>query len=117
MHITSTAHVATTRPGNSGQSVGHLAKAAVAEAQTSGVSLPKNAQGIAASQIAKGADPASVFAAQVDPGTEEAIVTTLPPVEGQPASEAETGYTVASGIVGDAVFTEAETALQLLQQA
>ena len=51
--------------GKSAASVGHLAKAAVAAAQEAGVDLPKNAQGLAASQIAKGADPASLFAAVV----------------------------------------------------
>ena len=44
---------------------GQLAKAAVQEAQVAGAELPKNAQGIAASSIAKGADPASVFSALI----------------------------------------------------
>ena len=66
------------RPGKSGQSVGHLAKAAVAEARAAGVELPKNAQGHAASRIAGGADPASVFAALVEPPVEEPPVTSDP---------------------------------------
>lgn len=67
MDVSATTTMAATRPGKSAQSVGHMAKAAVAEARASGVDLPKNAQGMAASAIAKGADPASVFAALVVP--------------------------------------------------
>lgn len=52
--------------GKSAQSVGHLAKAVVASARSAaleaGVELPRNAQGLAASGIARGADPASIFA-------------------------------------------------------
>lgn len=54
------------RPGKSGMAVGQLAKQAVADARASGMDLPSNAQGLAASQIAKGADPASIFAVQVE---------------------------------------------------
>lgn len=42
-----------TRPGRSGQAVGQLARAEVAAAQEAGTSLPNNAQGLAASQIAR----------------------------------------------------------------
>lgn len=52
-------------PGKSAMAPGQLAKVAVAEARAAGVEVPKNAQGLAASQIAKGADPASIFAAQI----------------------------------------------------
>ena len=55
------------KPGKSGQAVGQLAKNVVAAAKAAGVDFPSNAQGLAASQIAKGADPASIFAAQVSP--------------------------------------------------
>ncbi len=47
------------------QAVGHQAKAAVIAAREAGADLPKNAQGMAASEIAKGADPESIFAALV----------------------------------------------------
>lgn len=57
--------VAATSPGKSAGSVGHLARQAVAAARDAGVELPKNAQGLAARQIARGADAASVFAAQI----------------------------------------------------
>ncbi|MHA6262937.1 hypothetical protein ACXYMO_07030 [Arenibacterium sp. CAU 1754] len=53
------------RPGKSAQSIGHQAKQAVAAAREAGVEAPRNAQGAAASQIAQGADPASVFAARI----------------------------------------------------
>lgn len=49
------------------QAVGQQAKAAVAQARADGVDLPKNAQGLAASGIARGAEPASVFAALYQP--------------------------------------------------
>ena len=61
--------IAIPKPGKSGQAVGQLAKNAVTAAKAMGVELPSNAQGLAASQIAKGADPASIFAAQVSPST------------------------------------------------
>ena len=72
-------------PGKSTASVGHMAKAAVGAARTAGVSLPKNGQGLAASQVASGADPASVFAAQVAALDPEA---TAP----EPAPEAISAY-------------------------
>lgn len=42
---------------------GQLAKSAVSAAREAGIELPPNAQGFAASSIARGADPAAVFAA------------------------------------------------------
>ena len=72
--------------GKSAQSVGHMAKAAVAQAAAAGADLPSNAQGLAASQIARGADPASVFAAfvpQVDPaGDAEPVGEGMTPADG-----------------------------------
>ena len=59
-------------PGNKQNSVGHRAKAAVVAARDAGLDLPKNAQGFAASAIAKGADSASVF--------QSLIVSDDPPV-------------------------------------
>lgn len=70
----------TKQAGKSAMSVGHQAKAAVAEARAAGVELAKNAQGFAASQIARGADAASVFAAQIAALTPVEPVT---PPEGQ----------------------------------
>ena len=68
--------------------VGQLAKEAVSSAREAGTALPKNAQGVAASGIARGADPASIFAALVAPVEEPGDapdaggVTTTPPQEG-----------------------------------
>ena len=53
--------------GKRAMAVGQQARAAVAEARAGGAELPRNAQGVAASAIARGADPASVFAALVTP--------------------------------------------------
>ena len=63
------------------QAVGQQAKAAVADARSNGVDLPGNAQGIAASGIARGADPASLFQALVTPPTDNPpVVDDTPPV-------------------------------------
>ena len=78
---------AATGPGRSWQSVGHLAKRAVAAAEASGADLPRNARGMAASAIAKGADPASVFAAFVTPADDPA---TDPPSD-MPVAEPPAG--------------------------
>ena len=88
-----------TGPGKSAQSVGHRAKAAVADAREAGLEVPKNAQGYAASMIAKGADPATLFAALVqEPPQETPATNTEPaitdldgsaPVEGEPVESAE----------------------------
>lgn len=51
--------------GRSSDAVGHRAKAAVAAAREAGAELPRNAQGKAASAIARGADPASLFQARI----------------------------------------------------
>lgn len=60
--------VDTARKGRSGAAVGQQAKAAVAAAIEAGIDVPRNAQGLAASSIARGADPAALFAAQVQSG-------------------------------------------------
>jgi len=52
-------------PGRRGRAVGHMARQTVASAMAAGVDLPKNAQGFAASLIARGADPESLFSAAV----------------------------------------------------
>lgn len=110
---------AAARPGKSAQSVGHQAKAAVAEAKAAGIDLPKNAQGMAASAIAQGAEPGSVFAAlAVAEPTETtdtgAATPEEPPLQEVP-SEAEAGYAQAADVVGDAALAGADTALALLE--
>ena len=59
-----------------------------AEARAAGVELARNAQGFAASQIARGADAASVFAAQIAALTRVEPVT---PPEGQVIDAYELG--------------------------
>lgn len=101
------------KPGKASQSVGHMAKAAVADARAAGVELPGNALGKAASAIAQGADPALVFAAKV---------AALAPDVGQPLvetaisdapTEAEAGYADAASVLTPPA-TEDDIALQLL---
>ncbi len=90
-------------PGKSAHSVGHRARAAVAAAHEAGLEVPKNARGYAASMIAKGADPETLFAALVDEppadfplgDTEPAVAdldasdpVEVAPVEGDPVESA-----------------------------
>lgn len=113
--------------GKSAQSMGHQAKAAVAAAREAGTAVPKNAQGVAASAIARGADPASVFAAVATPeqptdpapvapetdqiaGDVDAEETATPAVESPALEAAMDGYASAS-----AAMTADEAALELLQ--
>ncbi len=64
----------TTAPrGKSAMAPGQQAKAAVAAARAAGVDMPANAQGLAASQIAKGADAGSLFAMQIAALTPEPV--------------------------------------------
>lgn len=51
--------------GKRAEAIGHQAKAAVAAAREAGAEMPKNAQGLAASAVARGMDPASLFAARI----------------------------------------------------
>ncbi|MBS0124417.1 hypothetical protein [Thetidibacter halocola] len=119
-----------------GRAVGHMAKAAVAEARAAGAELPANAQGLAASGIARGMDVMAMLAAYgpppvaspeptpdlgVDPAEalpatnapgEEAAVETAEPEAGMASGEAVTGYAASVGILS---VTASETALQLLQ--
>ena len=127
-----------TRPGKSGQSVGHIAKQAVASARAAGIELPANAQGLAASQIAKGADPASIFAAQTTPtddvaqdqepvveDNEDATSTPGVPDAGEPEAPASDGvsetvdetivqYQESLSVLTIATDSGAQTALDLL---
>lgn len=77
------------RPGKSAESVGHAAKAAVAAAREAGLDVPRNAQGLAASQIARGADPASIFAARTaeTPSGEEPLPVAPDPDTTGPGDE------------------------------
>ncbi len=138
---------AAARPGKSAQSVGHMAKAAVAAAAEAGIELPSNAQGVAASAIAGCADPALIFAVQTeDPaeggaatpvaagdepvapeGAEETAQVAAAPVGDQPAVDdgadrlaaelAEAGFTAAADLIAAAAASPAETALELLSDA
>lgn len=54
-------------PGKKMDAVGQQAKAAVNAAREAGIDLPKNAQGMAASGLARGADPETLFASLVTP--------------------------------------------------
>lgn len=90
-------------PGGAAQSVGHQAKAAVAAAREAGADLPKNAQGLAASGLARGADPATLFASLIAPDIPLADDPVSDPVA-DPADPAATP--VAPGETGDAPATE-----------
>ena len=121
MDVGATTSIVATRPGKSAQAVGHIAKATVAEAKAAGTELPRNAQGMAASAIAQGADPGAIFAALVAPpataestGTDTDATATDEPVAGQETmSAADAGYATTSDILGDSTLTEAQTALAL----
>ncbi len=63
-------HMQGAKSGRAG-AVGQQAKVAVAAARETGAELPKNAQGHAASAIAHGAAPESVFAARVSPPADD----------------------------------------------
>ncbi|PWJ16988.1 hypothetical protein [Jannaschia seohaensis] len=139
MDITSSSVTMPTRPGKSAQAVGQMAKVAVAEAKAAGVELPKNAQGLAASSIAGGADPSSVFAALTTPppveegdapsGDPEVVSDDVPTgaVDGEsPGSTPETvdaatvaaaeGYEAAASVISvDGVKNGSEIALELLK--
>ena len=122
-------------PGKKMNSVGHQAKAAVQAAQEAGADMPKNAQGLAASAIAKGADPASVFAGMIVPddpvdvptedGTlDQAVVDSKsPPVQDLPPMPEEGDMVVTDGPMPDGGTSVPETvsgaaiALDLLEAA
>ncbi|RZW08664.1 MAG: hypothetical protein EX266_05280 [Rhodobacteraceae bacterium] len=66
--------------GKRADAVGQQAKAAVAVAREAGQTLPSNAQGLAASAVARGIDPATLFAARVTEldGSDAATVDDVP---------------------------------------
>lgn len=141
MEVTAATMITPTRQGKSAQAVGQMAKGAVAEAKAAGVELPKNAQGMAASAIAQGADPSSVFAALVTPdpvsdavASAEDVVDTngeelSAPTGGDAAdasastgedttAAAKEGYRAAADATGTGLVpVEAEITLQLLKDA
>lgn len=84
--------------GKSAEAVGQQAKAIVAVAREAGVDVPKNAQGLAASAVARGIDPASLFAARV--AEPEGTSDTLEPGGAQVAELPE------AEVTADAVETE-----------
>ena len=109
-----TAPVSTGGPstvGRRGMAVGHMAKQAVEQARASGADLPRNAQGLAASQIARGADPAGIFAALVatEPVSEASADSSIPPVG------PDTGATTED--TAPAVSSDAESVTNTYQQA
>lgn len=69
-------------PGKKMDAVGQQAKAAVSAAREAGIELPKNAQGMAASGLARGADPETLFASLVTP--EEPTIPDDPTVPDTP---------------------------------
>jgi hypothetical protein len=131
MDVTATATVASARPGKSLQAVGHLAKAAIAEAKSAGIEVPKNAQGMAASSIARGAEPSSVFAALIaqeaadeasnfagDNDVSDGLEGAVPPDGDVDAvADADAGYMNGTDIVGDGALEAAKTAVVLLNRS
>jgi len=89
-HEAAAHHVPGAKSGRAA-SVGHQAKAAVAAAREAGIDLPKNAQGFAASAIAHGAAPESVFVALV----------TLPPPPPDDGGGSTGGVPVNDVVVAD----------------
>lgn len=106
-----------TARGKSAQSVGHRAKAAVSAAREAGAVLPSNAQGMAASAVARGMDPAALFAALIPPPLEppaEPVPTDTP--DAAPPTP-EDGYASAGAVIGGGGASPEETALSLLEGA
>lgn len=91
---------------NRDPAVGQQAKSAIVMAREAEGDIPRNAQGVAASAIARGIDPASLFAARVVDETVEPPVFAGPEVEEGAeglAVDTETG-TVLSEAVRDGVL-------------
>lgn len=70
-------------PGKKMNAVGQKARMAVMTAREAGADLPKNAQGMAASGLARGADPETLFASLIQPDPVDPVHPTDPvdPVE------------------------------------
>ena len=114
------------RAEKSSGAVGQVAKQVVAAAREAGIELPRNAQGKAASQIAKGADPATIFAARaVEPAPESAPTDSVDAADGLTTgmSEAEAtelalanqAYASSSLLLNIGQKESLETALDLLK--
>lgn len=98
-------------PGKSALAPGQQAKAAIAAARGAGVDLPKNAQGFAASQIARGAEAASLFAAQIAALTPEPVspgeIPDAAPAQQEPVSDAIAAYAFnAPAVSSEALATD-----------
>lgn len=99
--------------GKRAEAVGQQAKAIVTVAREAGADLPRNAQGLAASGVARGVDPASLFAARVeepDP-VGEPVAAEPPPIvvaepEAQTEESAETAQAEPVLIAKDPVVSE-----------
>lgn len=98
--------------GKRADAPGQQAKAAVAMAREAGVDLPRNAQGVAASAIARGADAASVFAGLMMPDPDQGMPDvdgSPPPAEGDMVPAAPTGVETPV-VAGDAPDADTGTA-------
>lgn len=84
--------------GKRAEAVGQQAKALVAAAREAGAALPKNAQGIAAAAVARGVDPASLFAARVTE-PDAALDNSVPPTAEDGGSVTEADVPTLSGEV------------------
>lgn len=114
------------RGAGKAQAIGQLAKQAVAEARAGGADLPRNAQGLAASGLAKGAGFATLVAALMPPPpvTETPLPPGAEPVpESDPAESDAAGADVMDATVATQAYRSAleaqasggaETALDLL---
>ena len=81
-------------------SIGHQAKAAVVAAREAGADLPKNAQGLAASGLAHGADAEALFASLIISDT---------PLDDAPGPDAPSGgENIASEEANDVVVRPSE---------
>ncbi len=94
--------------GNKMNAVGQQAKAAVSVAREFDFDLPRNAQGIAASGIARGADPASLFAAIAGPSEPDDPAPVVPDVPDMPVDPE-----VPDGLSDGPVAPDSETAVNL----
>lgn len=96
----------TAGPSNRVNAIGQLAKTAVQDARESGIELPKNAQGYAASRIARGADPESVFSALVSGNDSAAVAEDAEGADDTVAVAAEAFADEADSADGEIGFAE-----------
>ena len=115
------ANMSATR-GKSPQSIGHLAKMAVAQARDAGAGMPKGAQGVAASAFAKGADMESVLASLIaadpaDEGPDTPDVVVDPPVNVPDADTPVSGPDTPTVTAGSDALTLPEVSVAVLPDA